>query len=321
MYLNLSQLRSELGTRLKATTTISNAQKDLWLNLAQSEIALSLDPKNLEQTDKFTSTANSRKYFLNFNFCKIISIIDETNNRELYPTNEAELESADPDLSFTGTPSHWAFRGLEFLRAQPSASGVITIVSSSASDTTQKVRINGLISGSADTELLTLNGTTTVTGTKTWDAGTEAQPSIFSISKDGTTTGRITVARSDTLAVIAPNDYIEERQPIYLYPIPTATNTYRIRGYKRPRVMVNSEDFPDLPSAFHELVLLGAVIRGHRALFRFKAAAEIELREYRPMLDKFIREMGQTRAKFSPVIMSTEPSLSSPFSDVTMPIG
>lgn len=306
--MTVATMQTELGTRLKAPNTISSAQSLLWLNQSQDALAIATDPENLELVDTVASVANIRKLYPKYQFQRIISVTDTSNQREVFYTTQSDIEARDPARIWTGTPIYFTYYGLEYVRAQPAVAGTITVVSSSASDTTQKVRIRGISGGVEQTELLSLNGTTVVTGTVSWDVPTNTEPTIFSITKDTTTptAGYVTATRGAVaLAIIAPAAQAEERQPFYLWPTPVDAYNYVIRGYRSPRRMINAEDFPDLPSLYHELVLVGAVIRGHRSLFRFKEAEAVQNQEYTPMLSQFIKEQGDKRASRSPVIRGT----------------
>ena len=300
MFLNLSTLRTELGKKIK-NTAISNDRKDRWLNMAQDDLASEMDFDHLIYTTTFASVASQKKYYLENEFNKIMAVVDETGDQSLTELTESEMEDLDPDRGDTGVPFVYSLFGYEWVGGTLAASGAISIVSSSASDTTQKVRIRGTVSGVDDTELLTLNGTTTATGTKTFS-------NVYSIVKDTTTTGRVTVSSgTTTLGVFSPADLDLPRQPLYLYPTPSDIRTYRVRGIRRPKRLINTEDFPDFPGAYHELVLVGAAIRGHMDLFRPTIAASVRQLEYEPMLAKFKKQAGNKRGRSSPVIRSSIP--------------
>ena len=312
-----------MAVRLRQPGT-SSAQRDLWLNMAQDDIATYLDPAHLVVPYTFTTVASTRKYFLDqIEFLKIFSMRDATNVIDLEEKTMQEVEAFDPDYSDQGTSRYYVPQGYEYVRAQPSAAGTVSIVSSSASDTTQRVRINGLVSSAPTSENIgVLNGTTTVTGTTSWDAGTVNTLTIFSAVKDATTVGRITVTRgSDTLAIIPPSLFAEERQPIFLWPEPSAANTMRGHALRRPRKMVNAEDFPDYPVAYHELVLIGAVIKGHLSMFNFKAADELYQKHFLPFVSRLTKQQSDTRGKYSPVIRGSDPRLSNPLWNVPTTLG
>lgn len=301
MFRNLTALRSELTNLLKTNNNAVSTSRILdWLNQAQDDVATEMDPDNLIVTTSITTVSGTRRYTTDLEFNKIMSVVDTTNNVPLDPISETDVEDIDSELSQTGSPNFYTVYGLDWVREQPSSASVVTVVSSSASDTTQKVRINGIVSGSVDTELLTLNGTTNVNGTKSFSE-------IHSIAKDGTTTGRITVTTNSggvTNAILAPSRYAEQRQALFLWPIPDGAYTMRVRGVRRTRPMLNNEDFPDLPEAYHDLVLIRAKIRGHEDLFRFSIAEALREREYMPMLQKLKKQMGNNRGRRSFVIGS-----------------
>jgi hypothetical protein len=312
-FLRLTELRSELAVRLRQPG-LSTAQRDLWLNIAQDDVATYLDPEHLVVPYTFTTVSGTRKYFLDqTEFLKILSMRDVSNVLDLSERTMQEIEAWDPDYTDTGTSKYYIPFGLEYVRAQPGSAGVATVVSSSASDTTQSVRINGLVSGAQTSESISLNGTTTATGTVTWDAGTVNTLTVFSAVKSAVTVGRVTVARgSDTLAIIPPSLFAEERHPVYLWPEPAAANTIRGHVLRRPRKMVNAEDFPDFPVAFHELVLIGAVIKGHLSMFNFRAADELNQKYFLPAVGRLEKQQGNTRGKYSPVIGGADPVLGNP---------
>lgn len=304
MLLNLSTLRSELQQKLK-NTTIASSRLDRWLNLALEEIVMETDPDHLITEETFTSTANVRKYLLENEFNKIKSIVDQTNDHVLTLESESTLESMDPDRGDTGTPYYYTTYGYEWVMAQPDSDSTMDIVSSSSSDISQTVRINYIDSNDVEqTVSVTLNGTTTQT---TSVSMTEIQM----ISKDSITTGTITVNMNDSnntvVARIGPDQLVRPYQPVFLYPTPSGANTYRVRGIRRPRYMVNLADYPDLPKNYHELVLIGAAVRGHRDLFRHELATIVYKTEYLPRLERMKREMGNKRGRISPTIRSSVP--------------
>jgi hypothetical protein len=237
------------------------------------EVASKFSFDHLWYKHSFSTVASTRSYYVDeFLPNGIRFLFDETNNTELVQKDEKDMVSLDPDLDETGTPSYYSLTGLTTYQGQPSSASTITIVSGSASDTTQKVRIKGLVSSAQNYELLTLNGTTTVAGTLSFSEVTQ-------ISKDNTTTGAITVtdtSGSTTLAVIPRFKYASEYQEINFYHIPDDTYTIAVHGMRRPLDMVNSEDLPDLPEMFHEILVTGMLIRGHAYLFDIQRSNELQ---------------------------------------------
>lgn len=127
-----------------------------------------------------------------------------------------------PNPTATGRPKWYRIWEEEGVSVRLSTDDVITVKSSSASDTTQTVRIVGYdTSGLLRTESLTLNGLTDVTGTITYDAG-----KVLRVSKSADTTGIITVeedASGTDLVKLAPTERAARFKIISFYPIPPST--------------------------------------------------------------------------------------------------
>lgn len=296
---NFLNLRTELLSRLRTSTNVISATRSgAWLNDAQQDVANEFDFDHLENTESLSTVASTSKYYLKFGYGKIISVIDQSNQQEVTYRSRSDIEVMDPDLSQTGTPYHWHLQGWSYVRAQPTSASVITAVSSSASDTSQKVRLVGRVSGEQDTELLTLNGTTDVVGTKSFTQ-------IDGAYKDTATTGRVTVTSNSaavTVAQFAPASLVDENQPMLLWPVPSGVITMQVRGFRQPRDMINDQDMPDMPSAFHDLVLLRATVIGQRDLYRPELARDLEEREYFPELARLRKQEGLSRYRRSQVI-------------------
>lgn len=299
MFYNLTMLRQEVSDALKKPT-ISQTRRDKFINEAQDEVAFMMDPDNLITKYEFTSVADQRDYYIDVALNKVLTLRDTTNQVLLDQIFEEEVEALDPEMNDSGTPYYYSMYGYSQTKGQPSSASVITISSSSASDATgsEKVRISGIVDGVEDTELLTLNGTSDVVGTKQF---TEVRQLV----KNTTTAGIVTVtanAAAVTLAEIPADFYVKEYQPIYLWQKPSGAFNYVLRGFRKPKPLVNAEDSPELPSEYHELVKIGAVIRGHADLFRNSVADSLFKREYLPKLSKLKEQMGNKRGTRAPVV-------------------
>lgn len=302
--LNLTTLRSELGVKIKRTT-IANARLDRWLNMAVDDVLQSVDSDHMIQSSTITMVSGTRLYYVpDCEYNKILSVVDTTTDTILELRSEYNLEEQDPDLDDAGSPLFYAPYGYTEYEGQPLTASTVSIVSTSASDTTQTVRIPGVVNSVDGTENLTLNGLTTVTGTASFSA-------IHGARKSATTVGRVRVTVNDAsttrIADIAPASLIRQYQPIYLFPVPNAANSMRVRYIRKPRAMVNAEDIPDVSSdQYHELVLIGAAIRGHRDLFDHVIARKVLEEEWVPMVERFKKQQGNKRGRKSPVIGGNE---------------
>jgi hypothetical protein len=70
-----------------------------------------------------------------------------------------------------------------------------------------------------------------------------------------------------------PTHYIRFGNYIQLIPVPDSANTMMLRYCVTPIAMSGSSDTPTVPVPWHEALLLGAEVRGWRALGEYKRAA------------------------------------------------
>lgn len=298
--LNLSILRSELGQKIKKTN-LNNVRLDRWLNMGVDDVCRAIDADHLVDETTITLESGIRLYFVPD--CQprgIMQIVDTTNNLILRKIDEEDVERLDPDRDDSGNARFYSGYGYSEYQGIPLAASTVDIVSSSISDTTQQVRISGLINNVLDDELITLNGTTIATGSSSFSA-------IFGVRKTAATVGRVTVNVNDVsntvIAYIAPDALIRQYQPFRVWNVPDAADSLRVRFYRLPRPMINAEDVPDVSShEFHELVLIAAAIRGHRDLFDHDIAQKVLIEEWAPFINQFARRQGKNRTDRAEVI-------------------
>ena len=161
-------------------------------------------------------------------------------NTPLFPVGELHVNifSAD-NLSVAGVPYGHIFLASSPVLTQPASATTIKLVSSSTSDNTSfTVRIEGLVGGFSDFEEIALNGTTTVTTTKTFDAG-----GLFAIIKNQTT-GWITIKNSASVEIgrIAPAEYQSKYRRLQLHPIVSSSTTVTLQCARKFELLLSDND-------------------------------------------------------------------------------
>lgn len=155
-----------------------------------------------------------------------------------------------------GTPYWYMLWNTQGVEDQPVAASAISFVSSDSGDTTQKIRIEGLVSSKRDSETITLDGTGTVSTTKSFSK-------IYKISVNEATDGRITVtAGAVTIATLPANLIVQtvRRKFIEFYYEPDADDeSIFVHYYKKHINLVNDLDAPALSEEFDELILYRAM--------------------------------------------------------------
>lgn len=158
------------------------------------------------------------------------------------------------NLVTEGTPSEYFTWAEDMVLRQPNSASVVTVVSSSASDTTAQVTVFGTVSGYPDQETITLNGTTSAAGTKSFTK-------VERIVKDATTVGRVTATSNGgnvTLAVLPVGDGTAgiTYKKVRLWPVPDNVFPVNVWYYKMPWRLVNDDDVHELGQEFDEALIL-----------------------------------------------------------------
>lgn len=139
------------------------------------------------------------------------------------------------------------------------AASVVTVVSSSASDTSIPITVFGVVSGYPDYEVINTNGTTPAAGSKSFT-------SVERVVKSQSTAGRVTVTAntgSTTVSVLPVGN--TTTAPVYsriqLYPLPNAVIPINVNYYKLPFQLVNDGDVHELGEDFNEAIILLSVAK------------------------------------------------------------
>lgn len=214
-----------------------------------------------DDTLTFASVSGQSLYGLPPAIVRVESITDRTTMLKLELRTLDDIRSSDPGLVSSGPSDSYIMRGVQQVQTQPTAATGLWIVSSSASDTTQSVKVETvrtggyLFSGAA-----TLNGTTRVqVGTFT----DHVEVDKFYLSAVGV--GFISLfdaaAAGNELARIPIGGTYARYQGIQLYPTPSSAITYYVDYVREIADMANATDQPLLPVDFHYLLVEGALIK------------------------------------------------------------
>jgi hypothetical protein len=169
-----------------------------------------------------------------------------------------------PNPTATGAPKWYRLWEEEGVSVRLSVDDMVEVVSSSASDVGQTVRVTGYDSnGLLRTESISLNGTTAVSGTITFDYNATVKKPLR-VSKSADTTGIITVREktSDTTLVqLAPTERSPRFKIISFYPIPSSAISVYIEYFTRIRRLEGDNDVPDIDEKWFWLVRLGTMAK------------------------------------------------------------
>lgn len=264
-------MKSNVGTDIQDTSVSMLSLIGEYLNDRLVEILRRLNLLNTSRVGySFSTSAGVEDYVMPDDFGKEISVYDKTNLR---PLGRMDIQEWIRDFGTTQDVAGAVFNYLILdspVKLQPSSAGTVTVVSSSASDTSGPVvYVKGILAdGTEDYETITLTGTSNATGTKSFAR-------ILMLSKSGVTVGAITVTRgSDTLAVMARNRQASRYKIMRLISIPVGASTIELSYLQKIIQLSQDYDYPTVEC--EDVMEAGAKADGWRFKRQFAKAAEFE---------------------------------------------
>ncbi len=209
------------------------------------------------------SVIGQATYAIPASVARIDAVTDRTNDWQLdmRPFDWYRRQEPDP-TSHTGTPSVWVPLGFQPVTSQPSAATGLWAVSTSASDTTQSVKLETIRTGGYPfSGAIALNGVTRVALSAS--ATDHVSVTKFYVSAVGVGTIELYDAATvgTLLGTIAIGQTFARYQAIALWPTPAAVITYYIDGERDLLDMANPTDEPPFPARFHRILVDGALFR------------------------------------------------------------
>lgn len=271
-----------VGTNIQDTSTGTQTVIKTYANDIYFDILKRINWQDIDDDYTFNTVAGTQDYVLPNNFGKEVYVFNANTNTEISPITMQELiRDYASSLSTSGDIARYLTLNKQ-VRQQPSSSSVLSIVSTSAADSTQVVRVKGTNSlGVELDETVTLTGTTPV---DTSNSYTE----IRSITKSATTTGYITITSNSgavTVAVLSSADLAYSVNVVRLHYVPTSVQTISMPYLIRPMPMVSDYDQPVIDCA--DVIELGATMKAWRYKRQFSKAAEYE-RQYERAIDTLV---------------------------------
>lgn len=263
-----SDIYANVGTDVQDTSTAFQTITKRYINQRYFTILRTVNWEVINSAFSFSTTAGTQTQALPEDFGKELYARDTTNGVELAKGDLSELVRAYPDgLTTSGTVERYAIY-TDAVQAQPTSAAVVSIVSSSASDTTPTVFVRGIVSSYEATEEITLNGVTAATSSASFS-------SIKGISKSGTTVGAVTVScNSQTMAVLPPTIHESRYKVMFLHYNPSAVITIAMPYIISPAPMSDDDDYPVLDVA--DLIEIGAKADAWRYKRQFQKAQDME---------------------------------------------
>lgn len=236
-----SSIYANIGSNVQDTSSAFQTVAKRYANGAYFEILRRINWDAINHTHTITTVAGTQDYVLPTDFGKELYVNDQTNLIPIHFISLGDLADKYPaTLSTQGSVLRYTIIE-SAVRAQPTSASTLSLVSSAAGDTTQTVRIKGTDANNVELdESVTLNGTSSQASSNTY-------LTIRSITKDGTTTGRITITSNSgavTVAVMQPADLDYKVKLLRLHYVPSGVITLGMPYHIRPLPLVNDNDVP-----------------------------------------------------------------------------
>jgi hypothetical protein len=259
--ITLGQIKTEMRNWM-ANATIASRIAD-WVYWTHVEMIS--QPNNFwwnRKVSSLSTVASTAEYILNYR-CDGERIEQVTNNsvsnQIIVPTDLKNIYSVT-DYTDTGDPINYSVVGVVGVQALSTAAGTCSAVSSGATDLSIICTVTGLVSGVITTDQISLNGTSSVAGTVSFDIG-----SITQVTLSGDCAGNVTVTRGAVTIVVIPAGNKRIQCPIIrFYYIPGSVQTINYIYQKKPYKIVDDDDVVDIPDFAFPTLLTGVEYWGHK---------------------------------------------------------
>lgn len=259
------------------------------------------------KTEETFATINGTRYYYvprRFSLSHGVRFFNESQpENRIKIVDWEQILKADPDQDETGTPEYAAIVEVSPTQRQPSeASEVNTMrVRSSNSADTNTVTLAGRVrdaNSSRDfetTEQITLTGTTNVITSNHWVY-------LRQFSKHLNSTGHILLfdsSNTNLYGIIDPYESQSEYQKWRFWPTPTAADTIRAVGYRKPVIPQNASGRLDVPQD-----LEASFIHGLRADIHDINFDMIKAQKYEGMFEAGLQKFKDKMLLFSDEIVT-----------------
>lgn len=231
-----ADMKANVGLELQDTSTPFATLIGKWLNRRYFQALRTINWNAINPDFTLSIVAGTASYALPRDFKSAVYVADNTSNTGYQEVRFDAYSDSPASMSAQTAPYSYTIYESPVL-VQPTAASVVTIASSSTADISQSVTIRGQVNSAEEVETLTLNGTSPVTGSKSFTL-------IKAISKDETT-GAVTVTcNAQTVAIIDPELKACRFKRIRFFGVPTYDTTVSIPYHIQPLPMVNAGDIP-----------------------------------------------------------------------------
>lgn len=267
---SLSDIVSNVQNEVLDTSTSIQSVIKNYINRRYFQILRAINWENINPNYTFNTIAGTQSYVLPDDFGKPFIVRDANNQNELAELDYQSLISKNISvISSSGIPTQYSIIE-DRIQDQPTSASILTLVSTSASDTTQTILIRGISSSVEVYESVSVNGISSVTTTNSYTR-------IISISKSAVSVGKITATSNSgavTVVAVPPIVTTPFFKKITFNYIPSSVITIALPYYIKPSVLVDDNDYPIIDVS--DGIELGAIADTWRYKRQFAKASVFE---------------------------------------------
>jgi len=272
-----ADMKSNVGLELQDTSTSFSTLIGKWINRRYFQCLRYINWDAINPSYTVTTVVGTQDYALPRDFGKSVYAVDSTNNITYEEVRFDDLAGDPSRIYQNGNADKYTIYESP-VAVQPTATSVVTIVSTSASDTSASVTIRGESGGVERYETLTTNGVSSVAGTISFSR-------IISVSKDITVGSITATCNSQTIAVIEPERKVVRYKLIRFMPIPSSVATVTIPYHVVPLPLSQDDDVPLID--IDDCLEAGARADGWRYK-RQGAKARVEESNYQTLMSDYV---------------------------------
>ena len=294
-------LKANVGAEVGDTSSAFATIIGRFINRRYFQTLRAINWKNIRPDYTVDMVSGTQDYALPNDFGKPVSVYNTTSDNELDVMDLGDLyRFHGSEITSTGTVERCAFYE-EAVTAQPSSASQLSIVSASASDTTQTIQIRGIASSVEVYETQTLTGQSAVTSTNSYTR-------ITGISFDAVRAGKVTIT-SNSAAVtnaVIPIEVLDTRYKLMkVHYVPTTTDEIAIPYIIKPQPLSQDYDYPAIDIG--DLIELGAISDALKYKRQYQKSQTYELMFTQGLADYvFDQENIESPTVFNPATFSRQ---------------
>lgn len=244
----LNKLRQETVSALSTDTNSEAYKAQIAVRRAVSKVWNHRAWTFKQRETTMSTVAGQATYKLPKDVGEPYLVLSSASPYFLKPITQRLFDIKVPNPTEEGDPRAIILFSQNGVTTQPTEAHLITVVSSSTSDTTQTITIKGIVSDEIDVETVALNGTASVSTVKLFSK-------ILSVTKSANTVGRVTLSEDAvSLLVMGINEKTSRLRQCRLWPEVQAVRTITFKHFQKAPTLESAYEDTEIPENWDYVV-------------------------------------------------------------------